>query len=356
MDNLSVTIPVSGTLYKGSLDLLDKCGLSVFRPNDRVYTAKIPGLEGIDVLFQRQSDIPARLDSNVTDLGIVGLDSFYEKKLDKGNSIVLIDDLGFGKSEMVLAVPEAWLDVKTLVDLADLSFQMREDGRDLRIATKYPRLLTRFLNNNSIYYFNIVDASGGIEVAPYIGYADMICDITATGNTLRQNRLKIIENGTVFSSQAALVANIQNMSSKNDSLSEAKILIEKIEAYLNSKKYKRITVNLSFEDLGIDDADELISVVGSNTLLHGIKGPSFSQVITTEPGRWISLELIIADDKLMDCVEELRKLGGVSISTSDLGMIFYKDSISFSKLKRAISLFGEENWEFSMEKKKLLII
>jgi len=341
LNNISFAIPVSGALYDGSLKLLNKCGLNISRPNDRVYTAKIPALQGVDIMFQRQSDIPARLDSNVADIGVVGLDSFYEKKIDNGNSIVIIDNLGFGASDMVLAVPEAWLDVKNLADLADLSFEMREKGQDLRIATKYPRLVTRFLNQNSIYYFNIVDASGGIEVAPYIGYADMICDITATGNTLRQNRLKIIENGTVFSSQAALVANIENISKKTNSIELAKAIIEKIEAHLNSRKFIRVTVNLSLDDLGISNPEELISVVGSNPTLHGLKGPSFSNVITNEPGVWVSLELIIANDQLLDCVNELRALGGVSITTSELGMIFYKDSVAFSKLESAVEIFGE---------------
>ena len=102
-------------------------------------------------------------------------------------------------------------------------------------------------------------------------------------------------------------------------------------------------MNLSLEDLGVNDPSELMSIVGSNPTLHGLKGPSFSQVITTEPGTWISLELIISKDQLLSCVSELRNLGGVSITTSDLGMIFYKDSIAFSKLETAITIFGDKN-------------
>ena len=341
MGNLSLAIPVSGALYEGSIDLLNNCGLSISRSNNRVYTAKIPNLNSMSVMFQRQSDIPSRLDPNVADIGIVGLDSFYESKLDDGTSMVILDNLGFGEANLVLAVPEAWLDVRNLVDLADLSFKMREEGRDLRIATKYPKLVSRFLNNNSIYYFDIVDASGGIEVAPFIGYADMICDITASGNTLRQNRLKIIDNGIVFSSQAALIGNIESLSQKED-LDDIKIFIERIEGHINSKKYQRVTVNLSLTDLGLSSPDELEALISSNSVLHGLKGPSFSYVLTGEPGSWVSLELIISNDQIMQCVEELRKLGGVSITTSNLDMIFYKESISFYKLSEAVSMYGEK--------------
>ena len=77
--------------------------------------------------------------------------------------------------------------------------------------------------------------------------------------------------------------------------------------------------------------------------MHGLKGPSFSHVLTTEPGQWISLELIISNDQLLSCVEELRKLGGVSITTSDLNMLYYKDSIGYSKLIEAVSLIGEKD-------------
>ena len=133
------------------------------------------------------------------------------------------------------------------------------------------------------------------------------------------------------------------LNQKKDSIEVAKAIIEKIEAQLNSKKFIRVTVNLSLEDLGVNDPSELMSIVGSNPTLHGLKGPSFSQVITTEPGTWISLELIISNDQLLSCVSELRNLGGVSITTSDLGMIFYKDSIAFSKLETAITIFGDKN-------------
>ena len=94
--------------------------------------------------------------------------------------------------------------------------------------------------------------------------------------------------------------------------------------------------------MNLSDTDELKTTIGSNPVLHGLKGPSFSQVITSEPGAWISLELIIHKEQLLNCVTELRNMGGISITTSDVGMIFYKDSIGFSKLETAISIFGDQ--------------
>ena len=105
------------------------------------------------------------------------------------------------------------------------------------------------------------------------------------------------------------------------------------------------------EELNLSDTDELKTTIGSNPVLHGLKGPSFSQVITSEPGAWISLELIIHKEQLLNCVTELRNMGGISITTSDVGMIFYKDSIGFSKLETAISIFGDQKMKILMGKK-----
>ena len=336
MDELHLALPVSGALYEGSMKLFNDCGLGVSRSNDRVYTATIPSIEGLNVIFQRQSDIPSRLDAKVADMGIVGLDSFYEFKVDNGNTITLIEDLGFGKSDLVLAVPDAWLDISNLNDLANLSYEMRDKGKDLRIATKYPRLLSRFLNNNSIFYFQIVDASGGIEAAPFIGYADLICDITATGNTLRQNRLKIIEDGVVFSSQAALIANVDCFIGSEEKIIRSRNIIEQIEALINAKDFKKINVNLSVQQ--DQNVEEMIK---SNPILQGLKGPHYSQVINVEPGLWYNFELTIRQEEVMEAVDELRKLGGVSITTSDVGMLFFRDSVGFSKLIQYLDDIGD---------------
>ena len=160
------------------------------RPNSRQYTATIPSLPGIEVLFQRTADITQKVEEASAELGITGLDRLLEYRSDKERAVAIIGDLGYGGCDFVLAVPNAWLDVTSLDDLSDLALEFHEKGNQLRIATKYPKLLRQHLFDRGINYFTVVPASGTLEAAPVAGYADLIADLTATGTTLRENRLK----------------------------------------------------------------------------------------------------------------------------------------------------------------------
>ena len=117
-------------------------------------------------MFQRTADVTTKVEEGSADIGITGLDRFLESRREAGNGIVLVEDLSFGRCELVLAVPSAWLDVTSLSDLADVALEFRQRGRHLRIATKYPRLVQRFLLENGINYFTLVMASGTIELHP----------------------------------------------------------------------------------------------------------------------------------------------------------------------------------------------
>ena len=119
--------------------------------------------------------------------------TFFHLKITK----VIIEDLGFGEAKLVLACPNSWLDVSYLSDLSDVAIQLRNKGMDLRIATKYPKLVRDFLKQAGVNYFILVSASGGFEAAPILGYADMIADITVTGTTIRHNDIKIIKDWNV---------------------------------------------------------------------------------------------------------------------------------------------------------------
>ena len=245
MSNLRLALPSTGALYVGTSELFTGCGLEVRRANSRRYTADIPALPGVNVLFQRQSDITVELDGGSADIGIVGLDRYSESRLERGDTVIVHDGLGFGDSRLVIAVPDSWLDVTSMADLADIALEFRAKGRDLRIASKYPRLVKRFLNQNDVNYVSMISVSGGLEAAPVMGYADIIADITATGATLRENDLRILVDGIVIESQAVIIGNGRALASDPEKLGLTRSLIEKISAYRDERDvYDRLAENL----------------------------------------------------------------------------------------------------------------
>ena len=244
MSNLRLALPSTGALFEGTSKLFSDCGLSIRRANSRKYTADVPQLPGVDVLFQRQSDITIEIDGGSADIGIVGLDRFYESRLERGETVLIHKDLGFGNSKLVIAVPDAWLDVTSMADLADIALEFRSKGRDLRIASKYQRLVKRFLNQNDVNYVSMVHVSGGLEAAPVIGYADVIADITATGRTLRENDLRILIDGTVMESQSVMVGNARTLANDQNKLQNIREILGKIDANLRTRDNQSISAKI----------------------------------------------------------------------------------------------------------------
>jgi len=244
MSNLRLALPSSGALFDGASQLFTDCGMGIRRANSRRYTADIPHFPGVDVLFQRQSDITTQVDSGSADIGIVGLDRFYESRLERGESVLIHRDLGFGNSKLVIAVPDAWLDVTSMADLADIALEFRSKGRDLRIASKYQRLVKRFLNQNDVNYVSMVYVSGGLEAAPVIGYAEVIADITATGTTLRENDLRILLDGTVMESQSVMIGNARTLANDQNKLQHIRQILEKIDATLLASDNHRVSARV----------------------------------------------------------------------------------------------------------------
>ncbi len=250
MSNLRLALPSTGALFEGTSKLFSDCGLSIRRANSRRYTADVPQLPGVDVLFQRQSDITIEIDGGSADIGIVGLDRFYESRLERGETVLIHKDLGFGNSKLVIAVPDAWLDVTSMADLADIALEFRSKGRDLRIASKYQRLVKRFLNQNDVNYVSMVHVSGGLEAAPVIGYADVIADITATGRTLRENDLRILIDGTVMESQSVMVGNARTLANDQNKLQNIREILGKIDANLRTRDNQSISAKIEGQSEG----------------------------------------------------------------------------------------------------------
>ena len=326
---LRLAVPSDGALHEPALMFLRLCGMEVLRTNLRRYTAEMPAMPGVRVMFQRAADITSKVEEGSTDVGIVGRDRFLETRRDGGDAEIVIDALGFGRCELVIGVPSSWVDVTTLADLADLSMQFREGGSDLRIATKYPRLVGRLLLANGVNYFSLVESSGTIEAAPVMGFADIIADISSTGTTMRENLLKPIRGGSVMSSEACLIANKALLTGNAWKHRRAVTMVDFVEAHLQSKDYYSVTANMKGET-----ADDVARCVLDNSDISGLRGPTISKVYTQGGGGWYAVTVIVKRDKLLAVVDQLRQNGGTSVTVSRPDYVFKSESKALDRLTR----------------------
>ena len=208
MSRLRIALPSKG-MEDDTLRFLSNCGLTVDRSNPRQYRASMRGLPSgpVDVVFQRVTDVFDEVDQGTVDLGITGYDIVAEHRSEEDDVVVVHGELNYQKCALVLAVPEGWLDVTSVSDLAEVAAELRAGGHELRVATKYTNLTRQFLYDRGVTYFRLVEVTGALEAAPSLDTADIICDLTSSGVTLRENRLKTIVGGTVVASQACLIGN-----------------------------------------------------------------------------------------------------------------------------------------------------
>jgi ATP phosphoribosyltransferase len=278
-------------------------------------------------LFQRAADITSKVEEGSADLGIVGLDRFMESRREAGDAIVLVDDLGFGRCELVLAVPEAWVDVTSTADLADLGVEFREKGREIRIATKYPLLVERFLYGHGVNYFSLVPTSGTLEAAPAIGYADLIADLTASGATLRENGLKTLDDGSILVSQACLIANRRLLGRGTAKLQGAKMLLERIEGHLRSREYCSITANVQ----GASE-DAVAARILDHRDLSGVQGPTIATVHSPEGSGWYAVTVVVQKRDTLEAIEHLRRMGGNGIAVVPMLYLFQTECAAYQRL------------------------
>ena len=314
---LRLVLPSDGDLYEPSLSFMSKCGLAVDRPSTRRYMARVPALAGVEVLFQRTADVTQKVEEGSAELGITGLDRFLEYRGSDEKAVTLIDDLHYGRCEFVLAVPNSWLDVTTVADLADLALEFRQNGKQLRIANKYPRLLSRYLFDRGINYFTLVPASGTLEAAPAAGYADLIADLTATGATLRDNGLKTLEEGTILASHACLIANPSLIAASSAARRAARSMIELMEAHLRANPFYRLTANVRGAS-----AEEVSSTILARPDLSGLRGPTVARVYNVEEQDWHSVSLLVRKENLLEAVDHLRDCGAIDIAASQVSYLF----------------------------------
>ncbi len=324
---LRMALPSDGELYDSTMNFMRACGLTVSRPNSRRYTGTVPSIPGVEILFQRSADVSQKVEEGSSELGITGLDRVLEYRNDEGRASVLIEDLEYGRCEFVMAVPDSWMDVTSLSDLADLALEFRQEGKQLRIATKYPRLLRSYLYERGINYFTLVPASGAMEAAPAAGYADLIADLTATGVTLRENRLKQLDEGTILTSQSCLIANPVLLSTSGEALALARSIVELMEGHLRAEPYYRVTANVR-----ASSPEEVSSTVLARPDLAGLRGPTVARVYNVEEQDWFNVSLLIKKGQLLEAVDHLRDCGAIDVAASQLSYLFDGHSEAYQAL------------------------
>ena len=310
------------------MEFLAECGLTVQKLNPRQYQAKMPALPDLTVLFQRPSDIVVSVRQGSVDFGITGIDVLEEKRGDNGDVIILHDALGFGHCSLKLAVPESWTNVTNISSLKKYAGTF---DHPLRVATKFPVLTERFLNQNNISH-TLISAEGTLETAPTIGYADIISDLVSSGQTLQDNRLRALSDGLIQASQSALIANRKALQTNPEALEMARRLLEYIEAHLRAKENLLVIANMRGES-----SEAIAQKIFTQTSVGGLQGPTISPIITREANQgWHSVTVVVRRDHLTQAIAELRGIGGSGIIVSPVTYIFEEEPPRYTAMLAAL--------------------
>lgn len=204
---LVLALPSKGRLMDQCNAALAKAGIVVERNGAaRGYKAEIAGMPGVEVNFVSSGEIAQFLKTGAVHLGITGEDLIGETMADTDQRVRVVQRLGFGRADVVVAVPACWLDVHRMVDLEEMAIAYaRLHGRRVRVATKYMNLTRRFFAKAGVTGYRVVESLGATEGAPAAGLAELIVDITTTGATLRANGLKVLDDGLILRSEASLI-------------------------------------------------------------------------------------------------------------------------------------------------------
>ncbi len=272
---IRIALQAKGRLNEESMMLLKESGIKI-EESKRKLLSKSWNYP-IEVLYLRDDDIPQAVSSGIADIGIVGFNEVAEKELD----VQLLYQLGFGKCRLSLAIPK------------NEQYSGLEYFNGKKVATSYPKILSRFFADNNINC-KIEQIAGSVEIAPSIGMTDAIFDIVSSGGTLVSNGLLEVEK--VMESQAVLIGNKNIGEDKKEVVSQ---LIFRFEAILRSKGKKYMLVNIPNNK--IDQALQIIPCMKSPTLLP------------LADKEWSAIHAVVDEDQIWEKTEQLKKIGAEDI-------------------------------------------
>jgi len=205
-DPLILALPSKGRLMEQASEMFEAAGLPVRKTgHERGYRGEIAGIKGVEIAFLSAAEIAQQLSLGRVHAGITGEDLIRETGAEAAGRIELVRPLGFGSADVVVAVPECWVDVSKMGDLEEVAaIFFREHARRLRVATKYMNLTRRYFAEKGVTGYRIVESLGATEGTVAAGTAEIIVDITSTGTTLKANHLRVLDDGLILKSEAML--------------------------------------------------------------------------------------------------------------------------------------------------------
>ena len=206
---IKIGIPSKGRLRKDTLSIFKNKNLKILSERgERDLFGYIKGKKKIKIVYLHAREIIERLGDESLDIGFSGYDLLKESELNVQKKIIINKKLDYGNATLVVAVPDEWIDVQTLADLEEISFDFKDNKKSrLRVATKYPNLTKEFLFSKGVTQFKLVPSLGATEVYPFTGSSEILTDITSTGETLKANNLRILKDGNILKSTAILMSN-----------------------------------------------------------------------------------------------------------------------------------------------------
>jgi ATP phosphoribosyltransferase len=323
---LILAVPSKGRLQGNAESFFARCGLDLVKPRGaRDYRGAILDLPGVEVAYLSASEITELLGQGQVHLGITGEDLVRELIPDADTKVTLIEALGFGHANVVVAVPQAWIDVQGMADLDDVAtaFRMKHD-RKMRVATKYVNLTRNFFSEHGITDYRIVESTGATEGAPAAGTAELIVDITSSGATLAANALKVIDDGIMLRSQANLVA-ARTAKWGDNERAIARILFDRLAAETRARAFREVRTRFAAcSDALLAEARERFGVAAP------FGGPTSSGMLTLHcpPGRVHALATY------------LRDRGAETVTVTDLNYVFTRDNSLYARLEKSLAANG----------------
>ena len=317
-----LAVPSKGRLQENAEAFFARAGLKLVKPRgQREYRGAIAGVPGVEIAYLSASDITAQLAQGGVHFGVTGEDQIRETIPDAEKRVVLIDRLGFGEANVVVAVPQAWIDVRTMADLDDVATAFRAThDRKMRVATKFVNLTRQYFSHHGIIDYRIVESLGATEGAPAAGTAELIVDITTTGATLSANGLKVLDDGTMLRSEANLIA-ARGAVWGAEEREIARLILDRIAAQGRARQFREVrTRSPGVNDKVLKEAKERFGVAAP------FGGPTSSGMLT----------LHCPPANVHALASFLRDKGAESVTVADIDYVFTRDNPLYARLEKGL--------------------